>query len=311
MPSYEVQSPWDAAMGAAGSYLAGSEAKRQQQKEEERQKQTDAYQRALAQQSAARLQLEAQRGEREQTKFGEDEADRSRAVKLDEAVASQNAGLRYPKGWEKMSPTMQIAYLRKRQQAEQGIGNVKGFADTQSQIRDLETQITEQQRAAEIASLIHHRDVVQPQQFDRSLDARNRSIDAGTMRTMAQIGAAMDRLGTSENFAQGQQGRAQEFQAGQQERRFGHEDKTAAAKAKVKTGGLNPEYVKQWAALQNNPRMLSLPPKALTVLQASYYAYGGQKALSHIQDIAAGKLKSDALSPEEASQIVTVMRGGL
>jgi hypothetical protein len=187
---YAVQSSWDAALGAAGAYMQGTEAKRQQQKLEERQARQDQYQQALAQQSAARLQLEAQRGEREQKKFGEDEADRTRAVKLEDAVAQQNSSLRYPPGWEKMSPMSQIAYLRKRQQAEQGIGNVKGFTDTQSEIADRERQITEQQRAAEIASLIHSRDVTKPQEFEQGLGVREQGLNDSLIKAAnAQAGA--------------------------------------------------------------------------------------------------------------------------
>jgi hypothetical protein len=293
--------------------MSGLEAKRKTQMDEERQRKQDSYQQALAQQSAARLQLEQEKGQRDQTTFGEDEADRKSKLAQTKAIDAQNAGLKYPANWEKLPPPIQIRYLQNRLQAELASHNDAGAKLTQDRIAEIQTAYNKQQEdAARLkAAAIAQAATAHNEALNRGA-ANTRSaneIGAGNARSANTIAADNERQQAGFRHSDAAATASHAFTHAENQARFKHEEAAKAAALKAKTAGMNPEHVKEWAALQANPRILALPLKQLNVLQASYYAYGGEQALSHFKDIASGKVQSPAVTAAEASNIVTVLSG--
>ncbi len=222
---WEEEAPWSAGAAAAGSYLGGVEQKRQRQVEEERNRQSDAYQRALAQQSASRLALETQRAGRESKKFSEDEADRAKGISQAAAIQQLNDHIANtpipppPKGaTEAQKADYYASYLSKRLPQEMRLpGNEEGVKSTQELIRDWQT---------------------------RGNQARTREDeDRRAALALAQAKAlhADTEQHQDQRFAQGLAGYNARFSAGQagddarQQAGFKHQDKAAAARTAQST----------------------------------------------------------------------------
>jgi hypothetical protein len=314
MAPYSVESPWSAAANAAGAYLAGAEQKRQYLAEQERQKREDAYKQAIAQQGAERLRLEAQAGEREQKKFGEEEADRARALTRQQAIDALNkhiAGtpIPRPKNYARMSPADQATYmadyLRKRLAQQQGLGDEEGVRATAGQIAQYDTEANDARRQeAEI----------QRQAINIAAEARRQGlqISAEDAREAAREQAEAARESQREGAESARLTQSEQFQEAQQGRLFRQQDALAANRAKTKPPTVDPTHVREWSTVMSNPVLkATLSPKLLNQIQIGVYAYGLQGTIQHLQSAATGKANIPGMTKEEAAQAASALTSGI
>jgi hypothetical protein len=204
--------------------------------------------------------------------------------------------------------------LQNRLQAELVSHNTEGAKLTQDRISELQTQYTQQQAREEADR--HQKIAIAATAGNEKLNREaagqrtDKEIAAGDTRSANTIAADNERQLRGFGHADTAAAASHAFTHGENQDRLKHEDAVKAAALKAKTAGMNPEYVKQWAALQNNIHLLALTPNQVNSLQVGVLHYGGAGAAAHLKDYLAGKTTLPGITPADAQQMLTVFSGG-
>lgn len=221
---YQLESPFGAALDAAGGYAAGVAAKKQRQTEADRQARLDAQAQA---DTAARLGLaqsnatatneyrKAQLGN-EQTRLGIEKANSDRETAATAAADAQRAeqakrqklvdlfqsqGIHYPKNWTTMKPEQKIAYLQVRLNAAQKAGDQKTVSNTETEINRVATEAEQARRDAALAKQRDTQNSMGQQRISISLDRLGQSsartaAAAGDPQALADVSGRLARAKT-------------------------------------------------------------------------------------------------------------------